>query len=85
MSYVIKFRELQQEASKVGITLDVNSIEEIAKKIEEYVNSLPEPLRNLNAISIGGKKIKRIDYPRLFREDPEFRQIFLQMLTAGKR
>jgi hypothetical protein len=85
MSYVIKFRELQQEASKVGVTLDINSIEEIAKKIEEYVNSLPESLRNCSTISISGKIIKRTDYAKLFREDPEFRQIFLQMLTVGKK
>jgi hypothetical protein len=85
MSYVIKFRELQQEVNKIGITLDVSSIEEIAKKIEEYVNSLPESLRNLSTISIGGKIYTRADYPKLFREDPEFRQIFLQMLTAGKQ
>jgi hypothetical protein len=83
MSYVIKFRELQQEASKVGVMLDIDRIDEIAKKIEEYVNSLPENLRNCSTISVGGKVIKRTDYPRLFRENPEFRQIFLQMLTAG--
>ncbi|MEM3414863.1 MAG: hypothetical protein QW575_04770 [Thermoproteota archaeon] len=85
MSYVIKFRELQEEAMKTGLTLDTNSIEEMAKKIEQYVCSLPEPLRNYSVISIGGRRVKRVDYPRLFREDPEFRQIFLQMLTAGKR
>jgi hypothetical protein len=85
MSYVIKFRELQKEAMKTGLTLDTNSIEEMAKKLEEYVNSLPENLRNLGTISIGGRRVKRADYPKLFREDPEFRQIFLQMLVAGKR
>jgi len=85
MSYVIKFRELQNRALNTGLTLDVKSIDEIAKMIEEYVNSLPDKLKYTSAISIGGKKYRRIDYPRLFREDPEFRQIFLQMLIAGKR
>jgi len=82
MSYVIKFRELQKEASKVGLTLDANSIEDIAKKIEEYVNSLPENLRNCSTISIGGRRVKRTEYPILFRTSPEFRQIFMQMLKA---
>jgi len=85
MSYVVKFRELQKEAMKVGLTLDANSIEEMAKKIEEYVNSLPENLRNCSTISVGGRRVKRIEYPMLFRESPEFRQIFMQMLKAKIR
>jgi hypothetical protein len=85
MSYVIKFRELQKEAMKIGLTLDSGSIEEMAKKIEEYVNSLPENLRNKYAISLGGRRYRRADYPMLFRTNPEFRQIFLQMLVVGKK
>jgi len=82
MSYVIKFRELQKEAMKVGLTLSDNDVEEMAKKIEEYVNSLPEPLKRLGTISFGGRVYARVDYPMLFRTSPEFRQIFLQMLKA---
>jgi len=85
MSYIIKFRELQKEAMKTGLTLDANSIEEMAKKIEEYVNSLPESLRNKYVISLGGRRYRRVDYPMLFRTNPEFRQIFLQMLVVGKK
>jgi len=71
-----EFVDLASKYAKGALSLGP---EALAEKYEEYLQSLPEPARNGSIIIMGEKRhvIKRRDVPRLLREDPEFRKLFL--------
>jgi hypothetical protein len=78
------YRELQAMARAQSLSPEF--IEAFAKKLEEYVQTLPENLRNCARINKEtGKVYYRKDYPKLWREDPEFRRMFLETLLGGSK
>ena len=61
------------------------SLESFLRVVEDYVNSLPESLReSYFGVMVGHyrKVVKRKDLPRVLREDPEFRERFIRFLAG---
>jgi hypothetical protein len=78
------YRELQAMARVYSLSPEF--MEAFAEKLEEYVNALPENLRNCARVNKQtGKVYYRKDYPKLWREDPEFRRIFLETLLGESK
>jgi hypothetical protein len=60
------------------------SLESFLRVVEDYVNSLPESLReSYFGVKEGPyrKVVKRKDLPRVLRENPEFRERFIRFLV----
>jgi hypothetical protein len=61
------------------------SVDDFVRKVEEYVQGLPEWRRNsyLGYFgSIGPRLIKYSELPRVLREDPEFRERYIRALAS---
>jgi len=61
------------------------SVDDFVRKVEEYVQGLPEWRRNsyLGYFGpIGARLVKYSDLPRLLREDPEFRERYIRALAS---
>jgi len=61
------------------------SLESFLRVVEDYVNSLPENLKESYFGVMAGpyrKAVKRKDLPRVLREDPEFRERFIRFLAG---
>jgi len=73
------WREFVDLASKYAKGVLSLGPEALAEKYEEYLQTLPEPARNGSIVIMGEKRlvVKRRDIPKLLREDPDFRKLFL--------
>lgn len=78
MTNVEAYMRAKQLAKKVS--LDTNTIAQIAKYLEDYVNSLPPQLQNVAIAQLNGKVYTRKDLPILFMKDKAIQQIWLEIL-----
>jgi len=74
------YMQAKQLAKKVS--LDNDTITQIAKYLEQYVNSLPPELQNVAIGRFNGKIYTRKDLPILFMKDPETQKIWLEKLRT---
>lgn len=61
------------------------SVDSFIKVVEEWLESLPENLKDSYVgffSPSGAKAVRRRDLPRVLREDPEFRERFVRMLAG---
>jgi len=72
------YTKAKQLAKKVS--LDADTIAQIAKYLEEYVNSLPPQLQNVAIATFNGRVYTRKDLPVLFMKDKTIQQIWLEKL-----
>jgi hypothetical protein len=72
------YRRAKMLAKKVS--LDNDTIAQIAKYLEQYVNSLPPELQNVAIARFNGKVYTRKDLPVLFLKDPEIQKTWLEKL-----
>ena len=83
------FEDLRKTA-KLMLSQPVSfSIEDFVKKVEDYVNSLPEWRRNAFfgcIVQVNGVQRKYLvrytELPKLLREDPEFRERYIRALAT---
>jgi hypothetical protein len=83
------FEDLRK-AAKLMLSQPVSfSIDDFVRKVEDYVNSLPEWRRNSFfgcIVRVGDTERKYLvrytELPKLLREDPEFRERYIRALAA---
>jgi len=83
---VTTFEDLQRMARLIVEGAIAFSLEDFVKKVEEWVESQPEQLKNsvIGYFGLGSARaVKRADLPKVLREDPDFRERFIRFL-AGK-
>lgn len=64
------------------VSLDNDTIAQIAKYLELYVNSLTPEQQNVAIASFNGKVYTRKDLPILFMKDPEIQKTWLEKLRT---
>ncbi|MEM3895582.1 hypothetical protein [Thermofilum sp.] len=78
MTNVEAYMRAKQLAKKASF--DTDTIAQIAKYLEDYVNSLPPQLQNVAIAQFNGKVYTRKDLPILFMKDKTIQQIWLEKL-----
>jgi len=81
----VTFEELQQFARMLLEKPLSFSLDDFVKKVEEWVQSQPEPLRDsfIGYFGSGGSKVvRRRELPQALREDPDFRERFIKFLAG---
>jgi hypothetical protein len=82
---VASFEELVEAARRLVEQPLSFSLESFLRVVEDYVNSLPESLKESYLGVMAGpyrKVVKRKDLPKVLREDPEFRERFIRFLAG---
>jgi len=74
------YKKAKTLAKKATLTND--TIAQIAKYLEEYVNSLPPELQDVKIATFSGRVYSRRDLPILFIKDPEIQKIWLEKLRT---
>lgn len=72
------YRQAQMLARKVS--LDTDTIAQIAKYLEQYVNSMTPEQQQVVIARFNGKVYTRKDLPILFMKDPEIQKTWLMKL-----
>jgi Fe-S oxidoreductase len=84
---VVTFNDVRQAAKQLleKRAWSFADTENFVKLLEAYVESLPEEQRKLaTVVVVGGRSyvIKREDYPKVFREDPELARKLVEIWGA---
>jgi len=83
---VARFEDVVEAARKLVNQPLAFSLDRFIRIVEEYVEGLPEQLKESYVgyfSPTGSKVVKRRDLPRVLREDPDFRDRFIRMLASG--
>jgi hypothetical protein len=80
MSINIEAYRYAKKLAKNMLSLSQDNIELIANLLEKYIYSLPPNKQEIVITTFNKKPIPRKEIPKLFREDPEFRQHILEIL-----
>jgi len=83
------WNEFQDLASKYVKGVLSLGPEALAQKYKEYLETLPPTRRNgiiviLDPKTGKSRSIKRTDIPRLLIEDPEFRKMYLRVVSEAR-
>jgi len=74
------YRQAKMLAKKVS--LDTDTIAQIAKYLEQYVNSMTPEQQQVVIARFGNKVYTRKDLPILFVKDPEIQKTWLEKLRT---